>query len=145
MYFSACRDRISRCASYGAEICTLYRSWAEKQCPCFCKFDQGRTHHLSNLFWFLYKIKSPIKTESIRTKESEKTTDDYIFQVQLQSKQITDQLLNQQTPKSGSLSQINLDDIYKILCCFRLALRLQYFLLTIYIIYFFFFYKKLIS
>ncbi|XP_052722318.1 collagen alpha-4(VI) chain-like [Crassostrea angulata] len=39
----ACRDKISRCASYGAEICTLYRSWAEKQCPCFCKFDQGST------------------------------------------------------------------------------------------------------
>ncbi|XP_061184895.1 cartilage matrix protein-like [Saccostrea echinata] len=35
-----CRDKVAKCASYGAEICSQYKSWAEIQCRCFCKFDE---------------------------------------------------------------------------------------------------------
>ncbi|XP_062603034.1 collagen alpha-6(VI) chain-like [Saccostrea cucullata] len=37
-----CRDKVARCASYGAEICSQFRPWAEIQCRCFCKFDEGK-------------------------------------------------------------------------------------------------------
>ncbi|XP_048775670.2 transmembrane matrix receptor MUP-4-like [Ostrea edulis] len=35
-----CRDNISICPRYGADMCIRFKSWAMVQCRCFCKFDQ---------------------------------------------------------------------------------------------------------
>ncbi|XP_062603033.1 uncharacterized protein LOC134264767 [Saccostrea cucullata] len=63
---AACIDHVSLCHTYDPIICTIYKSWAEIQCFCFCQL------HSHGQNW-IYKTTSP-STSTPSTQQTSSTT-----------------------------------------------------------------------